>query len=96
MSVLEYSIEEKADAYATGEGYLIFKFTPMGQRGWPDKVYISRTGVHVYIEYKRPGKKPRKLQDHRLAQMKGRGCNVHWVDNIDDAKWVLDKYAMEP
>jgi hypothetical protein len=37
--------------------------------GWPDRAYLFPSGVHIYIEFKRPGKKPRELQKVRLRTL---------------------------
>lgn len=95
MSILESSIEEAATEYARKNGLLVLKFTPMGQRGWPDRVFIAGDGTHFYIEFKRPGQKPRKLQEHRMQQLELQGCLVYWADNLQQAKDIINEFVLE-
>lgn len=64
--------------------------SPVGQRGWPDHVFINVYGHHLYIEFKKLGEKPSKLQNHRLGQLRERGVEAHWTDNYEQARDLLD------
>lgn len=70
--------------------------SPVGQRGWPDHVFINLHGHHVYIEFKKLGEKPSKLQYHRLGQLQERGVEAHWTDNYEQAKDILDAAMASP
>jgi hypothetical protein len=92
---LESQIEYRTVQYAT-ETYkmLQFKLTPMGQVGWQDRLFITLTGVHFYIEFKRRGERLRKIQDYRRWQLLEHKCNVHGpVDNWEQAKAIVDHYG---
>ena len=89
MSILEGEIEQKAVKYAEELGYITFKVSPLSQRGWPDRVFINVHGHHIYIEIKRGKKKPRKLQAHRLEQLKQRHLEVHWSASIEVIRKIL-------
>ena len=91
MRILEASVEGPATEYAEKIGYISLKFTPKGQRGWPDHVFINLYGHHVYIEFKKLGQKPRKLQRYRLKQLTERGVAAYWTDNLTTAKRILDE-----
>lgn len=90
MSVLEKDIEGKASEYAESIGYLPLKINVVGERGWPDHVFINRNGHHVWIEFKKLGKKPSKLQYHRLKQLTEQGADATWADKLAEAKSILD------
>jgi len=90
MSVLEKDVEGKASKYAESIGYLSLKINVVAQRGWPDHLYINPHGYHVWIEFKKPGEKPSKLQDHRLKQLREQGAEADWTDNYEEACWILD------
>lgn len=51
--------------------------------GWPDYLVVLPGGRSLWIEFKRPGAKPTKLQAHRMALLAalGHACIV-----VDDAK----------
>lgn len=96
MRILEQSVEQPATDYAEKIGYISLKFTPTGQRGWPDHLFINLYGHHVYIEFKKPKKKPSKLQLYRLKQLTQRGVSAYWTDNLSTAKKILDdNYEVE-
>lgn len=90
MSVLEKDIEGKASDYAESIGYISLKVRVTGQRGWPDHVFINRNGYHVWIEFKKPGEKPSKLQYHRLWQLIEQGADASWTSKLAEAKRILD------
>jgi hypothetical protein len=91
---LESKLENRAVAYAITLGYLQWKLTAAGQRGWMDRVFITKLGTHVYIEFKRSSEKLRKLQEHRRWQLQQRKCNVYGpVDTMEQAQEILDYYV---
>jgi hypothetical protein len=90
MSVLEKDVEGKAGDHAEDIGYISLKINVVAQRGWPDHLYVNRHGHHVWIEFKKPGEKPSKLQYYRLKQLVQQGAEAHWTDNYDEAKRILD------
>ena len=95
MSVLESNIEDTVVKVAVDLGYIVLKLTPEGQRGWPDRVFINQEGVHVYIEFKRPGEKPRKLQEYRYKMLADRGCNVYTgIDDPHTAVTILRRHLL--
>lgn len=98
MSRLEKAEELEVKKWCKENRILAIKFTPMGERGWPDRVFVFPTGVHVWIEFKRKGKKPTKLQYYRMGLLTEQGALVTWTDNaayaIEYLQEVLD--AVEP
>ena len=90
LSVLEKDVEGKASDYAESIGYISLKINVVGQRGWPDHLFVNTHGHHVWIEFKKPGEKPSKLQDYRLQQLREQGAEAHWTDNLARAKDILD------
>lgn len=88
--MLESSTEGKSVDYAESIGYISLKVRVTGQRGWPDHLFINPYGHHVWIEFKKKGKKPRKLQAHRLKQLHEQGASAYWTDNYEDAKRILN------
>jgi len=89
LRILETNTETKAVEYAEKLDYLAMKVSPTGQRGWPDHVFINQYGWHIYIEMKKAGKKPRKIQFHRIAQLRQRNVEVHWSDSLPVIKKIL-------
>lgn len=59
-------------------------------RGAPDRVF-GRGGRAVFIEFKAPGEEPTRQQWKRQEELAVHfGFEVYWVDNIDDARELLD------
>ena len=53
------------------------KVTPLGVAGFPDKIYFGHRRIIFFVEFKRPGKKPRSLQIVWHKLLKKMGFNVH-------------------
>ena len=95
MSKLEKELERVLVAWAKAHGWLALKFTPFGDRGWPDRIFI-KNGTHVWLELKRSGSEPGPLQLHRRAQLMKCGAIVHWTDDLEEAKRLLNQYDQPP
>ena len=78
--MLERTIENKVCKWAKDNEFMVIKFTPKGERGWPDRIFISPSGVHIWIEFKAPGKKPRPLQCYRMSCLVSQGVLTDWFD----------------
>ena len=87
MSQLEKQEEQKVADWCKKHGVLFIKFTPFGSRGWPDRIAVFPGGLHCWIEMKRAGKKPRRLQAHRMGTLQTQGALVAW---FDDAETTID------
>jgi hypothetical protein len=92
MQLLESAIEVKVTQYAEQKGCLALKLNILGRRGWPDRLYLY-AGRVLFIEFKRPGEKPRKLQEYIHDRIRRQGFDVALVDNIREGQGVIDKFA---
>ena len=93
----EASIEGQAIIHATLLRFITFKVSPAKSDGYPDRVFINERGLHIYIEIKAPGKRPRKLQIYRINSLRERNVPAFWSDNINEIRELLDFYArMDP
>ena len=72
----ENIIEAYLVAQCTDRGWLCYKTASPGRNGFPDRTVITNTGMVVFVEVKRPGEVPRKLQVRILAEMRDHGANV--------------------
>ena len=95
--------EQAIERYLTNKvnqlGGKSFKFVSPGNAGVPDRIVIIPGGHIFFIELKAPGKKPRKLQQVVIKQLKQLGCNVLTIDSkeqvnrfIDEAKIMLEVF----
>lgn len=68
--------------------FMCLKFTCPGTTGVPDRVVIAN-GQTVFIELKAPGKKPRRLQEEVIAEMRSHGADVRVANTKDLVDEVL-------
>lgn len=93
MSVLDTNetyVREKVADYAKERGWLVFI---IDYAGWPDRLFVSPKGVHVWIEFKRPKRGRHALrQKHRFGTLQAMGCNVYLVKTVQEGIDVVDLY----
>jgi len=92
MSKLEKDVEAKVKKWCDKHDVLYIKFTPFGSRGWPDRIVIFPNGVHIWLELKRRGKVPRKIQTYRMNQLNARRVRAVWSDDADNCITYLEQY----
>lgn len=88
----ESLIEKKVCEYAESLGWLQFKFTSPGQRSIPDRIFF-RAGVCFLIEFKAPGKRPTKLQQKKINDLRKQGFYTWVVDSIELGKEIVDSLS---
>jgi hypothetical protein len=88
--VLERHIENKVVAYAKSRDCLHRKMNGLGNRSWPDQLFISPTGVHGYLELKRAGEEPTELQWEMINELAKRGVYASWADCVEGGKAFVD------
>jgi hypothetical protein len=91
MSKLEAAEEATVLRWCKNNNCLFIKFTPLGDKGWPDRIAVLPNGKTVWIEMKRRGKKPRELQHYRIAQLVEHGALATWFDNAEDTINYLER-----
>lgn len=58
-------------------------------RSMPDRCFI-KDGKMLFIEFKAPGKKPRKSQLFMFKKLEGKGHKVHVIDDAFEGINLLD------
>ena len=63
-------------------------------KGNPDLILAMPRGDFgaLYIELKKPGKKPEPHQVKQMERLRAAGNCVEWADNVEDAKAFILKY----
>lgn len=61
------------------------KLNLQGRRGWPDRLILWEGGNFLFIEFKRPGEAPRKLQLYIHQLLRDIGFEVQVHDDADIA-----------
>jgi len=92
---LEKDIEKKICDYARSLNVLVYKFTSPNQRAVPDRMFIAPGGRIGFLEIKRTGCAPTKLQAKEMAKLKQQGCTVSWVDNVPDGKAFVAELVVQ-
>ena len=79
----EKSVERRLVKAVRDSGGLALKFVSPGMAGVPDRLVLFPGGRLAFCEVKAPGKKPRPLQAHRMAQLRELGFRVYAVDSME-------------
>ena len=88
--MLEKDIEKKVCAYAKEQGLAVYKFTSPSRMAVPDRLFITRTGVVFFIEFKRAGEKPTPAQTREHERLAAHGMSVFVIDDVVKGKLVID------
>ena len=83
MSLLEKkAVQDPTVRWAKEHGIVCIRFTPRGDVGWPDHIFvIPSTGRVVWIEFKAPGEPPEPIQTYRHEQLRSAKQHVYVVDD---------------
>lgn len=89
LNPLEKDIEKRVCDYAKSLGMLCYKFTSPSRRSVPDRMFITKTGVVFFIEFKRRGEKPTPSQEVEIAKIEKQGVKVFIVDDVGIGKSIV-------
>lgn len=79
----ESSIEKAVGLKVKRLGGLSVKLSPAGLSGLPDRLMLLPGGKMCFVEFKKKGEKPRRLQVYRVEQLRALGFNVFIVDDTE-------------
>ena len=82
-------------------GLLCIKYSNANETGYPDRLIVLPASQCLWVELKSKGKKPTKVQQIRIADLKKRQHVVWVIDNkplVDELadelqKWLADNQA---
>lgn len=80
----ETGIERYAVKAAKEKGWIVHKLYNPASAGWPDRLFVTLHGHHMYVEFKAEGEQLRPLQIHRCNELANNGCEVYVIDNKRD------------
>jgi hypothetical protein len=90
MEKAESNIEHIVVKWATAHDIPMFKLKLDTNAGWPDRLFLLPRGVPAFIEFKRPQKKARKLQQHRIQTLQRLGYHADVFDDAEAAiRWLV-------
>lgn len=72
---LESAIQRKIIKRYEDDGYIVVKLGLTSKPGFPD-LLLLKDGKASFIEVKRPGCKPRPLQEYRINELRNAGFDV--------------------
>ncbi len=89
----ESKIQTRIIEYARSLGFAAKRnyMGPGAETGWPDVEIFVPYGKVVFIEFKSPGKKPRKIQEYRIEKLRQLGFRVLICDDYDEARDIIDE-----
>lgn len=82
-------VEDPFVKYVASTGFKAVKYEL--RTGDPDRLVLLPWPHLFFIEFKRKGETPRKIQRLRMAELSSLGYAVHWTDNLKEAKKIYDK-----
>lgn len=94
LNSLEKDIEAKVVDYAKSLGMLCYKFTSPSRRSVPDRMFITKTGVVFFIEFKRQGQKPSDAQAVEIKKIRETGIYVFVADSVEQGKSLVGKMQL--
>lgn len=94
MKTTEADIETYLFNQVKRLGGSAYKGNPFGQRGFMDRICMFPGGWIIFVEVKRPGRRPRPNQRLMLRKFKALGFQAVWLDTrakIDKLiQWQLE------
>ena len=91
--MLEKTIERYfANKIKNNKGECI-KFT--GVAGLPDRIILLPGGKVFFVEFKRAGEAPRKIQEYTHNKFRSLGFKVYVVDSKDKTKEVFEEWNLD-
>jgi hypothetical protein len=73
---------------------LYLKFSVLGWRGFPDRMVLASGRKIMFVEFKRPGEKPRVLQAKVHSTLSSLGFTVEVHDNADIALATIKAFIL--
>ena len=87
----EKLIEQALVKAVKHKGGLCLKLVSPSLVGIPDRLVLLHDGCVGFVEVKTTGKKPRKIQEKRMEQLKLLGFKVYVLDNLDEIPTLMDE-----
>lgn len=91
--MLEKQVEQYLIKQVKSLGGLSLKLTSL--IGIPDRLVILPGGKVVFVELKRPGEKPRKVQVLRMRQLRRLGFKTYVADNYESIDELLSEVMVD-
>ena len=74
--ITEQQIQSKKIKDLEANGYYVIKLIRTNKNGIPDLLAIPKDSDAIFIEVKKPGNKPSKLQEYRMKELNNHGIKT--------------------
>lgn len=91
--MLERDIEKALVERVKELGGKCEKFTSPNNRAVPDRLVTLPGNIIIFVELKRPGAKPTKLQLRDHKERKALGCDVRVIDSLEGVNAFPSQFA---
>src|SRR5579859_4777095 len=88
---LESAVERKFVRGLKRRRLVSIKLALRWDAGWTDRLVLIPGGTVIWIELKRPGGAPTKLQEKKIAWLRSIGHDAHCFDDADEALALVDR-----
>ena len=89
--MLERELEQLFNRRVQAQGGLSRKWQNQQQRGVPDRIVIHN-GKVFFVELKRTGKKPTKLQEVEHKKIRAHGKEVYVIAGKEEMEQLIEEY----
>ena len=96
LDMTEADIQRKMIAAVEKLGCLVIKIIRANKSGIPDLLILVPGGKAVFVEVKKPGGKPSKLQEYYISQLRLLGFTAFWSCSVDDVVTAVSKSLPDP
>lgn len=94
ITPLEGDEENKFKEWCDTVGLLPVKLNITGRVGFPDRMVLGKHSKLLFLEFKRKGKPPRKIQAHIHKDLGKRGFKVFVVESYEDARHICERWLL--
>lgn len=79
----EKVFERELSKFVEDRGGMAIKLLSQFIKGLPDRMFLLKSGIVVFVEFKSTGKKPTKIQSYIHAKIQALGFPVLVVDSVE-------------
>lgn len=91
MRELEQDAEKALRDGVKKLGGKAYKFASPGNSGVPDRIVILPNRPPIFVELKKPGEEPRKLQRSQIRILRGLGQDVRVLHGTEEVRAFLEE-----
>ena len=91
----EKNIEKSVCIFIKQCGGVAYKWVSPGRVGVPDRICVMPKGKVIFIETKRPGEKPRPIQEKVHRDLRKLGHRVWVIEDISELRRKLEAEGYE-